>query len=238
MMSKINTFNLVLLTIIVAGCASGPGTNQHLSFEQNSTLIMPLKIKTDQVTRAMVASPMMSDDSVIYMAIGGGLLGYVLAEEPRFSGMIRGNFLVGEVFDQQARSFATTNSDQIVDTLHLKLVGFQQTTLTSSMFPGLEAFMDFEAVLDSSGEKTLARYECEWEGQDSSLLPGEEKNMLNEMIARSLFHWFSLLQETSVPNDDSISFPPPMQGNFTGTDVICSFNIFVKPENPATINDN
>jgi hypothetical protein len=217
-----------MIFVFTTGCAPGPGANLHKFFDDNPPLQLPFKIEIDEETRLMRSGAIMGEDSVFQAFMVGGLIAVAVIETPGAVGAIRGNFAVGEVFNQCAKSFAVKNPGEAVDTLNLKLIYFQQYTIPGTS-PRLKAFMEFEAHLSASNDTTLAGYACDWEGQGMALTPAEEKNMLNEMVEQSLFHWSNYFSENLSSDSKTVEFPQQKNGEFSGNGVKCTFDIFARP---------
>jgi len=93
----------------------------------------------------------------------------------------------------------------------------------------MKALLKFEARLDASKETTYAGYAFDWEGQGIALTPSQEKDMLNEMIEQSLYHWASMFFDTTLNRDSMTNFPSQRKGQFTGKGVKCTYDIYAKP---------
>lgn len=221
-------FLFAFFCINVVGCATGPGVNHHEYFDSKPPLKLPFDIEVAKETEKIEVGAVMGEGSEIRSFIVGGLPAVAMLKIPGAVGAIRGKFAAGEAFTAYAKSLSNHDQTRQLQTLDLRLVYFQQY-LIPGLAPRMEALLKFEAVLRDSGEVSSSGYVYDWEGREAVLTPGKEKDMLNEMMEQSLYHWATLVLDDSSNSVPASKFPAPKKGQFTGKGVRVTYEVFGKP---------
>ncbi len=223
MRARVLFITMIFFNLI--GCATGPGVNRHEYFVSKSPFNFPFHINVPNETRKLEVGAKMGEGSDIQSFIVGGLPAIAMLNIPGTVGGIRGKFAVGETFASYAELMSNTNQSSQISPLTLRLTYFQQY-LIPGLSPRMKALLRFEALLPESGEVTTSGYVFDWEGQGMALTPGKEKDMLNEMVEQSLYHWATLYQE-NLPS--KLGFPVLKKGQFIGNGVQVTYEVFGHP---------
>ncbi|MFH1702786.1 MAG: hypothetical protein ABIB41_05045 [Nitrospirota bacterium] len=225
---SISFFLLIFGFFSLMGCATGVGINQHQMFNDISKPVLPINIVVDEKSRSIESGAIMTDSSVMLLF---GLGGAAVSSTPGAVGAIRGKFAAGEVFEQAAKSISTASAGNKHVKVQLQLLHFQQY-LVGGKKRGLEAIMKFKAQFVGTDKITLSTYAFHWNNKGASLFPGTEKDILREMIEYALMHWAQMFLNQNMSNASIANviadFPPASRGQFSGRDVECSYEIFVK----------
>lgn len=209
----------LMCVVFFYGCAAGQGTNRHEYFPAENTISLPFKTAVDEDTKKFESAPIMGGENKNIQAfIAGGLPALMVTNSKTATGFIRGNFEAGKVFEQSVKAFSTeVVSDK---TLDFKLVHFQQYLIPQK----LQTEMKFEVKMNGASF-SYAEYACTCNLKSSVFGPGKEKDLLHEIVERSVFHWGQAFL-SNAGNTESDGFPAPVRGKFEGDGAECGFSIF------------
>ncbi|MGO9022048.1 MAG: hypothetical protein ACLQVJ_27230 [Syntrophobacteraceae bacterium] len=231
---------LLPLAVVLSGCATTAGVNQHQNFENVKIDKLPLTAEvvggTDLETHTQFdesTKTQMKADSFVMGGLGG-LLGAYVGQNLVESADIRGKFLAGKVFSEFIPRLSAGEGAVSDEAIQFRLIHFQQYIPPRG---GLKASMTFETRLLKAGDTVVSSYDSEWEF--GAILPNSEKNMLREFIEQSLVHWstrfMTYYRTGNSAGQGGLHFPPPENGVFSGKEVLCNYQLFDKPVPPDLV---
>ena len=216
---------LLGLATLIAGCASGVGTNRHEFFDETTPVSLRGQIVVDDPTRSAEASLAFGKDAAMQAFFLSGIVGAGMVNSPKAIGTIRGRYQVGKLIEIVTSSMSQTENTDCLVQFHLDRFSYTGDR------GNLQAILDFTTRIQD--EAVRSAYACDMKIKFSPLgfTPGMEKDMLREMVEHALGHWGqSLCQQLGSGGSGKCEFPPRNNGRLSGRTVECVYDTFIRPE--------
>lgn len=213
--------SIVVLISLFLGCATHAGTNRQTIADSTQGCTLPYRIIVSDKSRDIVSAPkMVGGDPLLPIALFG--IGGALAMSDTGVALIRGKFAAGEAFESSADSISISDPGSQA-TLQLTLTRFEHFLgLSPKKRHGIQAVFEFTSAFPSTNKVTVSGYIFDWENKGAGLFPGQEKDLLREMLEYGLMHWCHALANAGGDQ----AFPAVQQGELSTGDLNCEFRIF------------
>jgi hypothetical protein len=230
---------LLLAAFLPLSCATSEGVNRHQIGSETPKFKLPITIVATAESGNVVSAGKRlakGDTTPFFLMFGlGGMAAKPIAGSDKFGNIVRGGFAAGQAFQETVRKISGVADVQSDRSITLDLTRFQHFWGANRNlgWPGIVVAMEFTANMRDSGKTVGSFYRIEWE-RKGSFFPGEEKDILRELLENALFHWCQQIQDAyrdsksreKVFND----FPARKTGEFSVGPAEYTYDIFGRGE--------